>query len=141
MKSTLKITGTVAKNRARTMSGSVLMPRDQLLRESIRHQVATEPYVFMSKEATWSEAERLANSLEKKPFDVRKAIYNRRQFVNKKIAEALVKFEVVDPRSPVINQIAEIAQTIAINVVHFLETHRKMICDQIMAKPPHQQTA
>lgn len=94
----------------------------------------------MSKEETWEEAIRLATSLEKKPDLVRKAIYNRRHFINRKIEDALVKFKVLDPRSPIINDIAEKAQTIAINVIHFLETHHKKICAQINAKMDNQQT-
>lgn len=89
----------------------------------------------MSKEETWEEARRLATSLEKKPDVVRKAIYNRRNFVNKKISDALVNFEIIDPRSPAINEIADLVQTIAINVIHFLETHRQKICALINAKP------
>uniref|UniRef100_A0A1I7THM5 Aldedh domain-containing protein n=1 Tax=Caenorhabditis tropicalis TaxID=1561998 RepID=A0A1I7THM5_9PELO len=133
MKTAMRM-GCTKHSRPRTLSCSVLPPKDELLRESIRHQVASEPYVNMTKEKTWEEANRLASSLEKKAVVVRKAIYNRRQFVNKKISDALVKFEVVDPRSPAIYEIAEIAQTIAINVVHFLETHHQKILEQIRAK-------
>ncbi|EFO84751.1 hypothetical protein CRE_03816 [Caenorhabditis remanei] len=128
-------------HRPRTTSGSVLKPREELLRDSIRCQVSYEPYVLMSKEETWEEAIRLATSLEKKPDVVRKAIYNRRHFINRKIEDGLVKFQVLDPRSPIINDIAEKAQTITINVVHFLETHYKKICAQINAKMEIQQTA
>uniref|UniRef100_A0A1I7THM6 Aldedh domain-containing protein n=1 Tax=Caenorhabditis tropicalis TaxID=1561998 RepID=A0A1I7THM6_9PELO len=109
MKTAMRM-GCTKHSRPRTLSCSVLPPKDELLRESIRHQVASEPYVNMTKEKTWEEANRLASSLEKKAVVVRKAIYNRRQFVNKKISDALVKFEVVDPRSPAIYEIAEIAQ-------------------------------
>lgn len=124
-------------SRARTISGSSLKPREELLRESIRHQVSTEAYVYMSKEKTWEEAMRLASSLDKKPDVVRKAIYNRRQFVNRKIADALVEFEVVDARSPFIHKIAEVAQTIVVNVIHFLEAHHREICASISAKGHH----
>ncbi|PIC54944.1 hypothetical protein B9Z55_000425 [Caenorhabditis nigoni] len=120
--------------RPRTSSGSSLTPSRELLRDSIRHQVSSEPYVYMSREKTWQEATRLAASLAKKPDVVRKAIYNRRSFMNKKIADALVEYEVVDARSPAIIKIAEHVETIAINVIHFLESHRQQICAGIRAK-------
>ncbi|CAP25706.1 Protein CBG05095 [Caenorhabditis briggsae] len=75
--------------RPRTSSGSSLTPSRELLRDSIRHQVSSEPYVYMSREKTWQEATRLAASL---------------------------------------------AKTIAINVIHFLESHRQQICAGISAK-------
>lgn len=87
----------------------------------------------MTKESTWDEAKKLAISLEKKPDIVRKAIYNRRRFVNEKIKSALVKREIIDPRSPAIHEIAVAAETIAINVVHFLETHHAKILAEIKA--------
>uniref|UniRef100_A0A8R1E3T1 Uncharacterized protein n=1 Tax=Caenorhabditis japonica TaxID=281687 RepID=A0A8R1E3T1_CAEJA len=120
--------------RSRTHSGTSLGPREELLRESIRDQVASVPYAYWTHEETWDGAKRIAASLQKKPEVVLKAIYNRRNFVNRKIGMALVKFEVVDINSPQINDIADMVQTIACNVIHFLQTHREKISAEILAK-------
>ncbi|CAI2308429.1 unnamed protein product [Caenorhabditis sp. 36 PRJEB53466] len=125
--------------RQRNSSTSCLGASEELLRESIRYAVESEPYSIWTNQDTWDEANRLATALHKKPQTVRKAIYNRRHFINKKIEAALIKYEVLDKDSPVIHQIAEIVKTITFNVINFLEAHRDKISAEIKSKQSAQQ--
>ncbi|CAI5437453.1 unnamed protein product [Caenorhabditis angaria] len=129
----MKVTKDTSK-RARKVSETRLSPKDELFRETIRVEIDTRPFYSWSNSQLTQEATEIGKALSKNVAQVKKALLNRKNFVERKIMDSLINLEITDPNSPKIKAVSEELNISHPNVFYVASQKMSIITKKIFEK-------